>query len=239
MRWWRKRRPEDFDAEIRAHLELEQDELEWRGLKPEEARDAARRAFGNVTATRERYHERGRLASWDSVLKDAGYAARMLRKSTWFTASAVAILAVAIGANLTVFALIDGVMLRSIPVSRPEELVRLDPSAPQGRVIGLPSTVLEPLAREAVFSGVCGFATPRISANLNGAIAHTNVLAMSGTAGRRSGWRRSSEGRSPRTTIGRRRRTWWCSQRACGDRSTAGRAMFSESRSRPGRGYIP
>jgi predicted permease len=180
MRWWRKRRPEDFDAEIRAHLELEQDELEWRGLKPEEARDAARRAFGNVTATRERYHERGRFASWDSLLKDAGYAARMLRKSKWFTASAIAILALAIGANLTVFALIDGVMLRSIPVSRPEELVRIDPSAPEGRVIGLPSTVLEPLGREAVFRGVCGFTTPRISANLNGAIAHTGVLAMSG-----------------------------------------------------------
>jgi predicted permease len=180
MRWWRKRPPEDFAEEIRAHLDLEQDELEWRGLGPEAARDAARRAFGNVTAARERYHERRRFAGWDYLLKDIGYAGRMLRKSKWFTASATAILALAIGANLTVFALVDGVMLRSIPVSRPDELVRVDPSAPQGRVNGLPSTVLEPLRREAVFSGVCGFATPRISANLNGAIAHTNVLAMSG-----------------------------------------------------------
>jgi putative ABC transport system permease protein len=180
LRRWRNRPQEDFAEEIRAHLALEQDELQWRGLKPDEARDAARRAFGNVTAARERYHERGRFASWDYLLKDAAYAARMLRKSKWFTASAIAILALAIGANLTVFALIDGVMLRSIPVSRPDELVRIDPSAPEGRVIGLPSTVLEPLKREAVFGGICGFATPRIGANLNGAITHSNVLAMSG-----------------------------------------------------------
>src|SRR4051794_28065816 len=132
MKWRRKRPDADFAEEIRAHLELEQCQLESEGIKEEEARVAARRSFGNVVMAREHYHEQGRWIWCDYWLKDLGYALRMLRKTPWFTASAILILAFAIGANLAAFALIDALMLRSIPVAAPEELVRIDPAGPQG-----------------------------------------------------------------------------------------------------------
>ena len=58
--FWRKRKPSDFSAEIEAHLELEAQQLQEQGLSEEEARAAARRAFGNVTRARERFYESGR-----------------------------------------------------------------------------------------------------------------------------------------------------------------------------------
>ncbi|HJT86650.1 MAG TPA: ABC transporter permease [Bryobacteraceae bacterium] len=176
----RKRSEEDFAEEIRAHLELEQGRLEREGLPPGDAREAARRAFGNVASAQERYHESARWAWGDYLLKDLRYALRMLRKSPWFTAAAILILAFATGANLAVFRVIDALMLRSIPVSRPEELVRINPVGPQGRLEGMPSTVLDALRREPVFSGVCGFTTPRVTTNVNGSIASTGTLAMTG-----------------------------------------------------------
>ena len=60
--FWRRRRPaEDFAEEVRAHLLLEADELRAQGLTETDAHSAARRAFGNVTAAEERFHEKSRL----------------------------------------------------------------------------------------------------------------------------------------------------------------------------------
>ena len=58
MRWWqRKERDADLDRELRSDLELEEEEQREKGLLPEEARYAARRAFGNLTLIKERTHE--------------------------------------------------------------------------------------------------------------------------------------------------------------------------------------
>jgi hypothetical protein len=57
MKWRRKRSAQDFAEEIQAHLELEQSEMEREGLARDAARGAARRAFGNVMAAGERFHE--------------------------------------------------------------------------------------------------------------------------------------------------------------------------------------
>src|SRR5262249_55189495 len=133
MRWHRKRSDADFAEEIRAHLELEQDQRESEGMTRQAAGYAARRAFGNMAAVQEQHYEKGRWTRADSWLKDIRYALRMLRKTPWFTAAALLILAFAIGANLCVFELIDALVLRSIPVFRPEELVTVNPVGPQGR----------------------------------------------------------------------------------------------------------
>jgi len=180
MRWRRKRSDADFAEEIRAHLELEQDQLESEGVTRQSAAYAANRAFGNVAAVQEQHYEKGRWTWADSWFKDLRYALRMLRKTPWFTAAAVVILAFAIGANLCVFELIDALVLRSIPVFRPEELVTINPVGPQGPLNGMPSTVLDALRQEPVWRGVCGFTTPRVTTNINGAIASTGTLAMTG-----------------------------------------------------------
>ena len=181
----RRRRPaNDFADEIRAHLELEESRLRSEGLSDEDARAAAHCRFESVTAATERYHESDRWTWASNLFKDCAYAFRMLRKTPWFNAAAVAILAIAIGASLAVFGLIDALMLRAIPVAHPEQLVHINPVGPQGRSEGMPSTVLDGLRGEPVFSGVCGFTTPRVTTNINGAIASTGTLEMTGDCAR-------------------------------------------------------
>jgi hypothetical protein len=84
----RKRKLDDFSAEIEAHLQLEIERLKEQGLSEEEARAAACRTFGNVTKAQERLYEIGRWLWWDHLWQDARYGLRMLGKSSAFTAAA-------------------------------------------------------------------------------------------------------------------------------------------------------
>ena len=72
----RKRRAADdeFDREIRAHLDLETEALIRDGMTADDARAAARRTFGNVTAVRERYYEARRMMSFDRLIRGSSRA---------------------------------------------------------------------------------------------------------------------------------------------------------------------
>ncbi|HSZ16980.1 MAG TPA: ABC transporter permease [Terracidiphilus sp.] len=118
-----KRSREDFSAEVRAHLELEAAELKAEGLSEEEARRHARVEFGNVPAAEEQYAMRGRVRWLENVVRDIRYAVRGLGRNPGFTAVTVVTLALAIGANTTIFSLLDQAMLRALPVADPARLV--------------------------------------------------------------------------------------------------------------------
>lgn len=75
----RKRNAGDFNSEIEAHIRLEAERLREQGLGEEDARAAARRAFGNVTQAQERFFESGRWLSWDYFWQDLRFAIRLLR----------------------------------------------------------------------------------------------------------------------------------------------------------------
>ncbi|MGA2852196.1 MAG: ABC transporter permease [Terracidiphilus sp.] len=126
----RKRSAQDFAEEIKAHLELEADELKSEGLSDEAARWQARRTFGNVRLAQERFYLKDRWAFLDKALRDLRFAFRSLRQSPGFAATAILTLALGMGANTAVFSVMNAVLLKSLPVSHPERLVYLETSNP-------------------------------------------------------------------------------------------------------------
>ena len=129
----RKRSAEDFAKEIKAHLELEAEELKREGLTEDEARWRARREFGNVRASQERFYMRGRWIGLDKLLRDLRFGLRSLRLSPGFAATAILTLALGVGANTAVFSVMNAVLLRSLPVADPDRLVYLRTSdSPRG-----------------------------------------------------------------------------------------------------------
>lgn len=111
--------------EMDEHLRMKEKDLQEDGMAPDEARQAARRRFGNAPLLRERSRDAWGLVWLDNLLQDLRYGLRQLRRNPGFTAVGVLTLALGIGANTAIFTLIDGIMLRTLPVAKPGELYRL------------------------------------------------------------------------------------------------------------------
>ncbi len=126
----RKRSAEDFAEEIKAHLELEADDLRHEGLSEDEARRKARCEFGSIRAAQERFYLKGRWVGLEKLLRDLRFAFRSLSQSPGFTITAILTLALGIGANSAVFSVMNAVLLRSLPVSDPDRVVYLRTSNP-------------------------------------------------------------------------------------------------------------
>jgi predicted permease len=114
------------DDEIRGHLAELEASYRRRGMTSEDAKRAARLAFGNVALVREAYQAQRSLPSVESVVHDLRYAARLLARHPGFTLTAVLTLALGVGLNTTLFATIDAVMFRPLPVRDGDRLVRFE-----------------------------------------------------------------------------------------------------------------
>lgn len=126
-----------LDDELSFHLEMEAENNRKRGIPPGDALPAARRAFGGSQQIKEIYREQRGLPTVEIALKDVRYALRGLGKSPGFTAIVLVSLTLGIGANTAIFTLINAVMLRSLPVRSPNELVTVgDASRPTARLLG-------------------------------------------------------------------------------------------------------
>ena len=136
--WWskvaraltgRRSLSSELEQEMDAHLQFAIDENLERGMKPEEARAAARREFGNMTRVRERSYQSWQFPTFESLIQDLRYAARGIWKARAFSLIVILTLAVGIGANTAIFSAVYAVLLKPLPFPSGERLVWLGESS--------------------------------------------------------------------------------------------------------------
>src|SRR5437879_1198968 len=112
----------DLDEELRSHVQHRADDLERSGLTRAEAERRARIEFGGHVRYKEESREAAGGTLLESLLQDVRFALRLLRKSPGFTTVAVVTLAVAIGANAVVFAVLNALILHPLDLPKAESL---------------------------------------------------------------------------------------------------------------------
>jgi putative ABC transport system permease protein len=139
----REKVSDEIDRELAFHLAERVDALTASGASPDTARREAQRRFGSYTLQHERTRDRDVLVSLETFLSDLRYGLRALGRDPVFCLTAILTLAVGIGANTAVFSLLHGLLLRSLPVNAPQDLVRIDlvsltdPRASEGMPYGM------------------------------------------------------------------------------------------------------
>jgi putative ABC transport system permease protein len=179
----------DHAREFSSFLEMETEDNIARGMSPDEARRAARLKFGSPTALREQVYEAGGLRLADGLLRDLGYALRVLRAAPAFTLVSLLTLAIGIGATAAIFTVVNGVILRPLPFRNPDRLVTAWeinpaynlPGRPPGTISFSAGNFLDLREQNRSFEQIGGW--PFGSYNLTGGTAPDRVSAALVSAG--------------------------------------------------------
>ena len=172
-----KRAEEDLAREVASHLNLLADDFERRGMSPEEARLAARRAYGGVEQAKQAHRDERSFLWMEQAIQDLRYGLRGLSKNPGFAITAMLTLALGIGACTAIFSLVNAVLIRSLPYGDPERLVYLFSPNPS---LKIPAEVICPsygdfydLKREArSYADMSNFEQAQFSVMQQGTVQH-------------------------------------------------------------------
>jgi predicted permease len=130
---FRDRRESDLSEELQLHLERETERLHTSGMSRDEARLKALRLFGGVEQIKEASRDARGTAGWDALVRDTRHGLRRLVRDWRFTAAAVLILGLAIGANTAIFSVVNAVLFREEALADPARLVNIYQNDRAGR----------------------------------------------------------------------------------------------------------
>ncbi len=146
----------DLDRELNFHLAEKADDLVARGMSRRDAEREARLSFGHRQGLKEETRNAGILGWLESLTQDLRYAARGLKANPGFTLTVVLSLGLGIGANTAIFSLVNAVLLKSLPVERPNELVQVTMGKEHSEEFTNP--IWEEIRKaQDVFSGIFAF----------------------------------------------------------------------------------
>src|SRR6476620_6816466 len=162
----------ELDSELQFHLDRDIAEYINNGMSPDEARNAALKAFGGLDQSKERSRDARRVRFIENLLADARYSFRLLTKSPAFTFVVLLTLALGIGANTAIFSFANGILLRPLPYPQSDRLVVLDETAlkrgANSMMVSYPN-YLDWKQQNTVFEGIgVYFGTSRFALSGNG-----------------------------------------------------------------------
>jgi predicted permease len=128
----------DLERELASHLVLLEDEYRRRGLSADEAHRSARLALGGVDQAKERHRDARAFRWFDDIRRDAVYAIRSLRRTPVFAITAALVLGLGIGANTTVFTIVNTVLLQPLPFDRADDIVQVRRRTPLDSSVSFP-----------------------------------------------------------------------------------------------------
>src|SRR5579863_5223904 len=146
---------DEFDDEVRFHMDSRIEELQATGLSPSDALARARREFGPVARAGEESRAAWKFTWVEDLVSDLRYAIRSFRRSPAFTITAVLSLALGIGANSAIFNALYTILFKPLPVSDPDSLVSLSIwSAKRPRGGDVPLDFISQFRRANLFQGL-------------------------------------------------------------------------------------
>ena len=147
----------EIDAELRDHVERQIADYRRQGLSEPEARRRALAGFGGVNQAAEGCRDVWHLRVVNELLQDVRYGLRVLRKSPVFAGVAVLSLALGIGAITAIYSLVDAVLLKTLPVRAPEELVLLSQRLGSRDGFSFATDEFRRLGDNDALAGLCAF----------------------------------------------------------------------------------
>ncbi|HXN18926.1 MAG TPA: ABC transporter permease [Candidatus Binatus sp.] len=179
-----ERRDRELADEIESHLQFHAQDNLGSGMSPAEARRQAVLKLGGVEQTKEMYRRQRGLPMIETLLQDLRFSVRMFRKDARFSLLVILILALGVGANSSIFSVVNAILLRPLPYPQSDRLVYLEESNPQKgwpRFSASPANFLDWRAQSRSFEQVVSFAEDTSNVILDGLPEHwTGTAATQG-----------------------------------------------------------